>query len=142
MISLEINYLEKSVLKIDKKVIGKILETIFREEKCLPGKISIIIASDNYIKKINNFFLNHDYYTDIITFAEIKKNRISGELYISMDRIINNAEIYSKGDIKSEMFRVIIHGILHLIGYDDYNEELKEKIRNKEDYYLFKKDKS
>ena len=136
MVDLEIEYLVKSEIKINKKVIGNLIDIIFKDEKCIPGKINVIIASNNYVKKINKRFLSHNYNTDIITFAENKKDIINGELFISIDKVIENADIYSNGNKRKELSRVIIHGILHLLGYEDYNSNLGNKMRNKEDYYL------
>ena len=85
-----------------------------------------MFCSDNYLIEINNKYLQHDYFTDIITFdhSENKKN-IEGDLYISVDRTKENAKKY-KVDENTELIRVIIHGLLHLIGYKDKNKKRKD----------------
>jgi metalloprotein, YbeY/UPF0054 family len=85
------------------------------------GDISYIFCSDEKILKINKQFLNHDYYTDIITFDYSKKNIISGDIFISVDSVKSNAEKFDTTFI-NELFRVIIHGILHLCGINDKNQ--------------------
>jgi len=104
------------------------------ELKCL-GQVNIIFCSDNYILDINMKYLQHDYFTDIITFDYCEGNKLSGDLFISIDSVRENAEFY-KTEFKDELDRVIIHGLLHLIGYDDYTPEDQTKMRSKEDYYL------
>ena len=112
-----------------------IKETIERE-KVIPGDIQYIFCSDEYLLEVNRKFLNHDYYTDIVTFPLSEKDEIiTGEIYISVDRIKENAGI-NNVDFENELARVIIHGVLHLIGYDDLNEDEKREMRAKENYYL------
>ncbi len=100
-----------------------------------PGQINIIFCSDPYLLEINKKYLNHDYFTDIITFNYNIKKIISGDLYISIDRIYENAENFHAEFIE-ELRRVIIHGILHLVGYSDHLPHLKNEIRNLEDEAL------
>ena len=99
------------------------------------GDISIIFCSDNYILDINQRYLQHDYFTDIITFDYCEGDRLSGDLFISIDSVRENAREYGT-EFKDELNRVIVHGLLHLIGYDDHTAEEKEVMRKKEDYYL------
>jgi len=113
---------------------GKITEMI-KEEKKERGEICIIFCSDEYLIEINRKYLNHDYYTDIVTFNYVERNVISGDLFISTERVKENALKYGV-DFMSELYRVIFHGILHLCGYDDSTDKEKEIIRNKENYYL------
>jgi rRNA maturation RNase YbeY len=82
------------------------------------GDISYIFCSDAKILAINKEFLNHDYYTDIITFDYAEGDIISGDIYISLDTVFTNADTYNVS-FDNELFRVIIHGILHLCGIDD-----------------------
>ena len=86
------------------------------------GQISIIFCSDNYILDVNQKFLQHDYFTDIITFDYCEGDRLSGDLFISVDTVRENALEYGT-EFKDELNRVIVHGLLHLIGYDDHLEE-------------------
>jgi len=111
-----------------------IKETILAEKK-LPGLISVILCSDEYLHKLNQEYLQHDTYTDIITFDYSESNTISGDLFISIERVKENATAYSK-KLADELHRVIIHGILHLCGYDDKNEKDKKEITLKEDEHL------
>ena len=99
------------------------------------GDISIIFCSDPFILEVNLKYLQHDYFTDIITFDYCEGNRLSGDLFISVDSVRENAEYYSV-EFEDELNRVIVHGILHLIGYDDHSDEEKIIMREKENYYL------
>lgn len=99
------------------------------------GNICIIFCSDNYILDVNIKFLGHDYFTDIITFDYCEGNVLSGDLFISIDSIRENAEYY-KTEFSDELNRVIVHGLLHLIGYDDHTDEEQKVMREKENYYL------
>ena len=101
----------------------------------LVGDLNVIFCSDEHLKEINIKYLNHDNYTDIITFDYSEKNLISGDLFISTDRIKENS---SKNKVKFivELYRVIIHGVLHLCGFNDKTSAEKKKIREKEDYLL------
>ena len=99
------------------------------------GDVNVIFCSDNYILDINLKYLQHDYYTDIITFDYCEGDRLSGDLFISIDSVRENSEFY-KTEFADELNRVIVHGLLHLIGYDDHSEEDIATMRSKEDYYL------
>ena len=99
------------------------------------GNINIIFCSDNYILDVNVKYLGHDYFTDIITVDYCVKNILSGDLFISIDTVRDNAEFY-KTEFNDELNRVIVHGLLHLIGYDDHTPEEQKIMREKENYYL------
>jgi len=99
------------------------------------GQINIIFCSDNYILDINQKFLQHDYFTDIITFEYCEGNVLSGDLFISVDSVKENSVFY-KTEFEEELNRVIVHGLLHLIGYDDHCDEDIKVMREKENYYL------
>ncbi len=99
------------------------------------GDISIIFCSDNYILDVNMKYLQHDYFTDVITFDYCEGDKLSGDLFISVDTVRENAKLYNT-DFNDELNRVMVHGILHLIGYDDHSQKDKQLIRKKEDYYL------
>lgn len=99
-------------------------------------ELNYIACSDEHLLKINVEFLNHDYYTDIITFdySEVKRE-IKGDVFISLDRVQENSLRFKTG-LDLETYRVIIHGLLHLIGYNDRSEQEKSLMTQKEDYYL------
>ncbi len=99
------------------------------------GDISIIFCSDNYILDVNLRYLHHDYFTDVITFDYCEGNRLSGDLFISVDSVRENAVEFGT-EFDDELHRVIVHGLLHLIGYDDHTSEDQKLMREKEDYYL------
>lgn len=101
------------------------------------GSINIAFCSDLYIKKINSKFLNHNYYTDIITFPYIENKIISSDVLISIDTVKSNSELYQQS-FQNELLRVIIHGILHLVGFDDKEESSELLMRSAEDYWLKK----
>ncbi len=97
-------------------------------------QLTYIFCSDDYLLKINKEYLDHDYYTDIITFP-YSYDELSADMFISIDRIIDNAERL-KVPFTKELHRVMIHGILHLLGYDDKLEEDQKVMRQKEDDYI------
>ncbi|MDD5951493.1 MAG: rRNA maturation RNase YbeY [Spirochaetales bacterium] len=99
------------------------------------GDISIIFCSDNYILDVNMKYLQHDYFTDIITFDYCEGDRLSGDLFISIDSVRENAKLYNT-EFNEELNRVMVHGILHLIGYDDHTQKDQKLMRTKENYFL------
>lgn len=99
------------------------------------GAINIIFCSDNYILDVNMKYLQHDYFTDIITFDYCEKDVLSGDLFISIDSVRENAQFYGT-EFADELNRVMVHGLLHLIGYDDHSEADISVMRQKENYYL------
>lgn len=113
---------------------GWIKKVILNEGKSL-GDISFIFCSDEYLLDVNRKYLEHDYYTDIITFDYVEGKVISGDIFISVDRVGENAQIFSK-TFANELNRILIHGVLHLLGYKDKSNEEKEAMTQKEDFYL------
>jgi probable rRNA maturation factor len=105
------------------------------------GVINVIFCSDEYLLDINRHYLSHDYYTDIITFNYSSKQIISGDLFISCDTVTSNSYIF-KVDATQEFYRVIFHGVLHLLGLDDQTAPQKEAMRTSEDFWLKKLDSS
>ena len=99
------------------------------------GDINVIFCSDNYILDINQRYLQHDYFTDIITFDYCEGEVLSGDLFISVDSVRENSIEYGT-EFVDELNRVIVHGVLHLIGYDDHCDEDIAIMRKKENYYL------
>lgn len=118
-----------------KKTISWIKSVIKREGATLTS-LSYIFCSDEYLRQVNIQYLGHKTYTDIITFNYNPSEReLDGEIYISVDRVRENAETF-KTDFKTELHRVIIHGVLHLVGFNDKTKTEKSRMREKEDSYL------
>ena len=111
------------------------LKTVAESEIRKLGDVNIIFCSDNYILDINQRYLQHDYFTDIITFDYCDGNILSGDLFISVESVRENALEYGT-EFDEELNRVIVHGILHLVGYDDHAEDDIIVMRSKENYYL------
>lgn len=105
--------------------IRKFLTKVIVEEGKTPGDLCFVFTNDKTILELNRRFLKHDYFTDVISFSGSDNNVISGEIYISIDTVKRNSEIYKVG-ISEEVLRVMIHGVLHLCGYRDDNEEIKK----------------
>ena len=105
--------------------IKKFLEKVITEEKRIPGDLKFIFTNDVALRDINREFLKHMYYTDIISFDYSDRNIINGELYISAEALRRNAIIYKAG-IREELLRVMIHGVLHLCGYDDNTRKKRD----------------
>jgi rRNA maturation RNase YbeY len=101
------------------------------------GNIVYLFCDDEKMLEINRQYLQHDYYTDIITFDYTENNKISGDIFISLETVKTNAEKF-KTNYEEELHRVIIHGILHLCGYNDKTAEDKKRMRAKEDEALIK----
>lgn len=111
------------------------LKTLVLSEGFLVGEIAIVLCSDDYLLKVNQDFLNHDYYTDIITFDYCENGKINGDLLISLDRVLENS-VKEKTDFSNELHRVVFHGVLHLCGFKDKSKKDIEMMRFKESYYL------
>lgn len=111
-----------------------IKETILAEGKTL-GNISYIFCTDDALLEINQQFLQHDTYTDIITFDYSEENAVSGEIYVSTERVKENASSFQVS-FEQELSRVVIHGVLHLCGYKDKKKEDVQIMRRKEDIYI------
>lgn len=118
------------------KHVRELVSKVMYGEDCQFNEIIVNFVGNKAIKKINKDCLNHNYFTDIITFPyNDNSKQIEGELFISLDTVKENGEIYSSG-FKQELKRVIIHGCLHLAGFKDASKKDKELIRKKENFYL------
>lgn len=114
------------------QMIGQVSE----KESVRIDYLNYIFCSDNYLLDINKKYLKHDYFTDIITFESSEEDgKVSGDIFISIDRAKDNAADYNVS-LKNEVTRLIIHGLLHLIGFKDSTDDEKLLMRKKEDYYL------
>lgn len=115
--------------------VRELIVLIIEKEKKRLGEINIIFTSNSIILEINKSYLNHNYFTDVITFNNNKRDKISGDIYISLDQIKLNAKKY-RTKYLNELIRVIIHGVLHLIGYEDKSDSQRVIMRKMEDTYL------
>ena len=111
-----------------------IKDTIQTEGKRV-GDISFIFCSDNYLLEVNKNYLDHDYFTDIITFDYVEGFLISGDIFISVDRVLDNS-VEFKTTFENELNRILIHGVLHLLGYKDKDKKDKLLMTEKENIYL------
>lgn len=125
------------------KEIKRFLEKVITEEKKVPGDLLLILTSDQKMLEINSKFLKHNYYTDVISFDYSKEREINGEIYLSIDTIKKNSKRFKSG-INEELLRVMIHGVLHLCGYNDDNKNEKNKMfaRQEEKVSEFKKERN
>ena len=126
----DINFKLKGVLAIKKW-----LKSTLENEGFTLGEINYIFCSDNCILEINKDYLNHNYFTDIITFNYNEGKKVNADIFISIDTVKSNANS-RKIDFDNELHRVMVHGILHLVGYNDKTSTQQIEMTSKEDYYL------
>jgi len=119
----------------NQSLISEWITKTFLLEKLTFDTVNIIFCSDDYLLNINKEFLKRDYLTDVITFDYTEAKIISGDIFISIDRVRENAVTYGQ-PFTSELHRIIIHGVLHLIGYNDQSSDDKSQMTQKEDEYL------
>ncbi|NSW45107.1 MAG: rRNA maturation RNase YbeY [Bacteroidales bacterium] len=124
-------------IKGKKNKLKKWISLVSTEFKKEVGDINIIFCSNEYLLKINQQFLNHHYYTDVITFSYNENNVLAGDIFISIDQVAANAQQF-KASFDEELFRVMIHGILHLIGFDDDTDHKRMHMHVLEDEALEK----
>ncbi len=115
--------------------LGLAVRKVLEEEGCRAGGIEAVYCGDRMIHRINREYLGHDCPTDTITFSYGSGKEIEGVFYISLDMIETNARRFAT-DFENELFRVTIHSVLHLAGYDDRNDDEKAVMRQKEERYL------
>ncbi len=111
------------------------IKIVIQEKKKDLGEINIIFCDDDYLMKLNNEYLNHDTYTDIITFDFVEGDKINGDIFISWQQTAENAKVFHVEHL-DELHRVIIHGILHLLGYKDKTEAEQKQMRREENKAL------
>ena len=129
-------YINSKKITLSKKSVW--LKNVITNEDKILGNVVYVFCNDNYLLEKNIKFLKHDYLTDIITFDYCKGNVVSGDILISTERVEENAKKY-KVEFMLELDRVMVHGLLHLLGYNDKTKEDIKEIRQKENYYLSKK---
>lgn len=111
------------------------INSVIESEQKQLGEINYIFCSDEYLLQVNREYLDHDYYTDIITFDYVENGVISGDIFVSLDRISENANVFHVS-FDEEFRRILVHGVLHLLGYPDKEPAQKAVMTEKEDYYL------
>ncbi|MGB0451024.1 MAG: rRNA maturation RNase YbeY [Flavobacteriaceae bacterium] len=111
------------------------LNTVVEQEGYAVGDLGYVFCDDNFLLKINQEFLNHDTFTDIITFGGNVGKTVNGEIYLSTERVMDNSKTYGVS-FDLELSRVMVHGVLHLCGYDDKTDQEALKMRAREDYWL------
>ena len=136
MAAIQFHTADRGISLPGKTILKTLLTDLFHKEGRELAGLSIVFCSDDYLLELNRQFLQHDYYTDILTFLMSERGApVEGELYISVDRVRDNARTLGVPTLK-ELRRVIIHGSLHLCGYKDKLKKDQALIRQKEDRYL------
>ena len=136
MQKIQFYFLDRTPVLKERTKLKLFVENLFTQEKKKLGNLSYILCSDEHLLRINKDFLNHDFYTDVITFdLSSSKTEIEGEIYLSVDRIKDNAKQLDVS-FKEELHRVIFHGALHLCGYKDKKKGDILLMREKENSYL------
>jgi probable rRNA maturation factor len=129
------NFISKpvyTVFNFNRSIYKNWIKQIILSENKKLGTITFIFCNDEYLFSINKQYLNHNYYTDIISFDYSDSNKISGDIFISMDRIYDNAKLLNT-NIQEELLRVVSHGLMHFCGYKDKTEAEKNTMRFKEE---------
>ena len=121
-------------LKNKRKIKHWLKDTIVNEKKKV-GDINYVFCSKEYLKKMNNDYLSKNYETDVISFDFSKDNKISGDIYISTETVKKNSSIFNVGFI-NELKRVMVHGLLHLLNYNDKSKQDQKIMREKENFYI------
>ena len=134
--SVQFFFLDTKVTLTDRTALKQFISRIFKDEKVKLKSLSYIFCTDHYLLEINKLYLQHNYYTDIVTFdLSTDSGSVCGEIYISIDRVRDNAK-NEKVSNKEELHRVIFHGALHLCGYKDKTAADKYKMTTAENRYL------
>lgn len=131
----DIFFEDTEVLDVSSEFFVSWLSLVAQKEGFILGNITLVFCSDEYLLEMNKKHLNHDYFTDIITFDYTEDKTLSGDLFISVDRVKENAALNSIM-FHVELNRVVGHGVLHLMGYNDKSEEEQSEMSKKEDWAL------
>lgn len=130
------NYINTNRRPIQIKALKKSIAFLFAREKKVVEAVHYIFCSDDFLLDINRTYLQHDYFTDIITFPFSEdQSPVLADIYISLDRVFENSQSLNVS-FQNELRRVVFHGALHLCGYKDKNKDQVKRMRNKEDEYL------
>ena len=133
---IDFQYIENDKL-INNEDINLWINSVIIEEGMIIGELVYVLCNDEYLLKKNIQFLNHNTLTDVITFDYTKDKIISGDILISTERVVENSKIFNV-NYSTELYRVMVHGLLHLLGYKDKIEKDANIMRVKENYYLNK----
>lgn len=137
---IEFNFEDVSVPDFSSEFFRLWISNVITFHKKQLGELNYIFCSDEYILDINNQYLKHDYYTDIITFNYVENDVISGDIFISVDTVKSNSDLYNNSNFKEELDRVIIHGVLHLIGFNDKTDSEQLEMTKQENIALGMRD--
>lgn len=133
--NIDFNFEDVDFVLPDEQSLKDWIDYTVKNERCFTGNLSYVFCSDEYLWNMNKQYLGHDYYTDIITFDYVEDKYVSGDMFISYDRVCDNAENFNVSR-ETELLRVMIHGVLHLVGYDDLTDEQEAEIHRMEDFYI------
>lgn len=136
MVSLSYNFLDVEIEGFNSRGLTSWIKSVLKHYDIKNAKLDYIFVDDNYLLEMNVRHLNHNYYTDIITFNYNEKSSLCGEMFISVDRVKENSKMFSGDDFELELCRVMIHGVLHLIGLDDKSDEDEKAMRLAEEECL------
>ncbi len=139
MVSLTYSFFNSKINGFDKQGYSAWLKTVLNKYGVKNASLDYVFVDDGYLLEMNRNHLGHDYYTDIITFNYNEENSLCGEMYISVDRVYENSKQYCAGDFEKELSRVMVHGVLHLLGLDDKTQGGEREMRAAEDDCLMLK---
>jgi probable rRNA maturation factor len=132
---LDINFVDQDDLQLDEEKLQSWLAKVVEKHNCELGEVTYVFCSDDYLLEVNKQYLNHDYFTDIITFDYTDNSVVSGDLFISLDRIRDYSNTQNI-EMMNELHRVMVHGVLHLCGFKDKSKEEELMMRHLEDEAL------
>ena len=133
------NFIQIEIPDFDPEFFSLWLSDVVGGYNKVVGEVCFIFCTDEYLIDLNRRHLQHDYFTDIITFNYNTANTISGDLFISYERVIENSKQFSDNSAYDELCRVMVHGLLHLVGFDDKTEQEKKLMREEETKCLIKR---
>ncbi len=135
MMEFVVQFEDVDTFPLNEPLVSDVFSRISADFGCVVGAISLVFCSDEFILKVNQEFLEHDYYTDIITFDYSEDRVLSGDLIISVDTVLSNSVLYEVAYV-DELFRVLIHGFLHLCGLGDKSIDEISTMRDRESFYM------
>lgn len=129
MVDVSFSFHEVSVSAFKSDRLADWIKRVLGKHNVLVANLEYVFVSDEFLLQMNREHLGHDYFTDIITFNYNEEDSLCGEMYISVDRVRENAEEFERGDFERELCRVMIHGVLHLLGFSDETDEQEKEMR-------------